>query len=233
MIFPTSQLRKFFNQSKVQEGIVSVYGDTGVGKTTFALQTLMNTRISGKNVLFIYTKHKFPSSRLYDLAERNRNRLDELLEKTLIINTPNFKDLRKITFNLDFLIADLLKEINFVPNVIIIDSITDLYKLDLNMESKEKNIALNYELNQILANLQYLKEIHNLEILLVNDISRKELGDTIIEVQSGGKVMDYWIEFSIKITRSKSLNQRYIELTKSPSEQKLKFTSRLSELGFE
>ncbi|MBN1802912.1 MAG: PhoH family protein [Candidatus Lokiarchaeota archaeon] len=216
-----------------QVRMISVYGDTGVGKTTFALQTASKMVALGKKNLIIYTKNEFPIERLFAIENNDKNRLETFLNNSLILKPLNFKELRTISFYLEPLFAYLIQEENFLPNLIILDSITDLYKLELNTEKKEKNIELNYELNQVLANLLKLSENHDLEILLVNDSSRKTVDDQITEVQGGGQVMDYWVSVSIKIARTMNLNERSFELIKSPEKIKKKFVSRLTGNGFQ
>ena len=64
MKFPTLELNKRINSIKNLKGIFSVFGDFGVGKTTFTLQTAINTAKIGKNVIYIYTKPNFPSAKI-------------------------------------------------------------------------------------------------------------------------------------------------------------------------
>ena len=63
-------------------------------------------------------------------------------------------------------------------------------------------------------------------------MTKKIIGDNIVEIQSGGKVMEYWVSFDIKIERTHKINSRYIVLTKRSNNQQLNFTSILTERGF-
>lgn len=228
MKFPTQKLNLYFKNTDPLKGIISIWGDFGVGKTTFALQTAINTAKMGKQVLYIYTKPNFPSEKISMIQKDSFKKLVNII----FIQTNNFHELNSIVFNFEFLILKFLQERNFNLNLIVIDSLTDLYRIELNKEKKEKNYNLNYQLNQILATLYYINEIYSIEIMIINEISRKNFNNQIIEVQSGGKVMNYWVDFSIKITRIEKLNERKFILTKDSEIELDKFTSYLTGNGF-
>ena len=211
------------------EGIISVWGDFGVGKTTFALQTAINMSIQGNKVIYIYSKPSFPSVRIGNILKDN---LKEILDNIVFIRTTDFTDLYNIIFNLEFLILDNLKEKANSFGLIIIDSITDLYRLELTREKKEKNVSLNFQLNQILANLSYIFETYGIEVLVVNELTRKSYNDQSQEVQSGGKVMDFWILYTIKIERTEILNKRKLIVRKDPKNKKFELYTSLTQYGF-
>jgi len=228
MKFPTLSLNTYSNNFDFSEGIISVWGDLGVGKTTFALQTAFNSIKNGKKILFFYTKPNFPTEKIINLSKYSK----QLLNKITFITPINFNDLHKIVFNLEFLILKHLENKENQLKLIIIDSITDLYRLELDREKKEKNYNLNYHLNQILANLFYINKTYKIEILIINEISRKTLNDHIVEVQAGGKVMEYWISYNIKINRTEKLNQRKFVI-KQREKLVLEFIENLTINGFE
>ena len=212
------------------EGIISVWGDFGVGKTTFALQTAINTSSQGNKVIYIYSKPNFPSVRIGNILKDN---LKKVLDNIVFIRTTDFTDLYNIIFNLEFLILDNLKEKANSFGIIIIDSITDLYRLELTREKKEKNVSLNFQLNQILANLSYLFETYGIEVLVVNELTRKSHNDQTEEVQSGGNVMDFWVSYSIKIERTERLSVRNLTVRKYRENKKFELSSILTNNGFE
>ncbi|MEJ2296708.1 MAG: hypothetical protein P8Y23_18320, partial [Candidatus Lokiarchaeota archaeon] len=117
--------------------------------------------------------------------------------------------------------------------IMIIDSITQLYQIELRKDNKSKNVILNYKLNQILGILYYLTLQYPIDILVINYLRRLKRKDQILEVQSGGKVMYYWINFSIKIERDKKLNFRKFLLSILSEEKEITILSRLTEFGFE
>ncbi|MHA1757936.1 MAG: nucleotide-binding protein [Promethearchaeota archaeon] len=233
MIFPISQLQNLFDPKKSILGLFSIYGNSGVGKTTLALQTAILYSKMGKNVLYFYSKPKIPVEKINALLEdKKKEELDDIIEKIIIIKINNFYNLYNISFNLEFLILNRINMKERIPHLIIIDSITDLYRIELNRDYKKENTKLTYKLNQILANLFFLNKTYNTEILLVNESTHINQGDKVLEVQSGGKVMEYWTNYSIKISRADSPNKRTISLVKSPTNNFLEFSSFLTKQGF-
>jgi len=228
MKFPILELNKYFNSLNILHGIFSVFGDFGVGKTTFALQTAINSAKLGKFIIYVYTKPKFPSEKVM-LINKNS---EDINNSILFIQTTNFDELNRIIFNFEFLILKYLNKNKTKLELIIIDSITNLYRLELSKDKKEKNYNLNYKLNQILANLAYLNEIYNIEILVINETSRKTVDDLIIDIQSGGNVMKFWVNYNLKITKTNILNERKFFFTNISENKTIEFFSNLRENGF-
>lgn len=228
MQFPFNRINKFLQSSDISEGIFSVWGDIGVGKTTFSIQTAVNSALKGNRVIFIYTKYCFPFEKL-DIFIQNNNQ--KLLDNIVFIHSIDFNDLFNLIFQLEFIILNDLRTHKVA--MIIIDSITDLYRLELNRDKKEKNFILNYKLNYLLANLSYLNKEYAINILVVNNSSRKSENGQIVEIQSGGKVMEYWTRVTIKIARLESLNNRKIFFKDVDKNETIEVNSALTTKGFE
>ena len=128
MIFPNSILNEYFKRLPFFKGIISVWGTFGVGKTTFAIQTSMNSIKNGNRIIYIYSKPVFP----YEKINRIFRDSIEILDKITFIIPDSFNDLHNILFNLEYLILRNLNESNNHYNLIVIDSLTDLYLLELN-----------------------------------------------------------------------------------------------------
>jgi len=227
MNFPTPQLNESISSL---EGLVSVYGSFGVGKTTFALQTALKSAKIGNKVLYFYSKPNFPSQRLGSLLKVEST---DFLDNINFLRITNFNELFTVIFNLEFLILNNLKEKHSSLNLIIIDSLTELYRIELNPYKKEKNFNLNYQLNQILATLYYFLETYGIEILVINELSRKSKDNIVFETQSGGKIVDFWINTSIKIERTDILNSRKIIIKKKYENEIIESLFELTKQGFE
>ncbi|MHA2280555.1 MAG: hypothetical protein ACXAC5_06865 [Promethearchaeota archaeon] len=228
MLFPTSDLSEILKEFPLFKGIISIWGDFGVGKTTFSLQTAMNTVRNENKIIYIYSKPNFPAEKIIQMSKGSI----ETLQRIMFIQTENFEDLYNIVHNLEFLILKNIKLSKERYKLIIIDSLTDLYRLALNKDKKEKNYNLNYNLNQILANLSFINTTYNIDILIVNEKVNKLVDNQIIEVQSGGKVMEYWVTLNIKIERTEVLKQRKLIINKHPEIQNQVFTYSLTKNGF-
>lgn len=192
----------------------------------FKLQSILQNK---KNILYFYSKPNFPYEKLRNILPENPI---NILNNISFISVLNFADLITITANLEFLILQQISEEQNSIKLIIIDSVTDLYRLEINRERKEKNVGLNYQLNQLLASLHFINETYKIDVLIVNEMSRKSYDNKTLEIQSGGKVMVYWVINSIKISRTEQLNVRALHLTKHLEEVDSNCLSNLTSHGF-
>ena len=230
MQFPLIKVNEFFKSTDAKEGISSLWGDFGVGKTTLSLQTANLYALNKKKVLYIYTKPNLPYKKISSVFENN---LDDVLENIIFIQPTNFDDIFNFVFNLELLILNDLKTEDSKFNLIVIDSMTDLYRLELNREKKGKNFILNYKLNQLIANLVNLNQKYGIDILIINELGRRTQEGVTYEVESGGNVMRYWVKNSIKIERTEVANNRKFILHKHDDNSSVLLNSTLTISGFE
>ncbi|TXT54994.1 MAG: DNA repair and recombination protein RadB [Promethearchaeota archaeon] len=231
MNFPLSEIQ----ETSFIEGLISIWGDFGVGKTIFALQTIRVFLEKDQKVLFVYTKPIFPYKELQNvLKEKYKEKeIPLVLENLSLINCTSFEELYSFIYKIEFsLLKNKKGKKKNIPNLIVIDSITNLYRLELNKEQKPTNIKLNFQLNEILGQLTYLNHHYHIEVLLTNELSRKRIEDNYVEIQSGGKVMEYWTTLSIKIQRTPKHSVRKFIIQKHPRNNVGEFVSKLSEIGF-
>ncbi|MHA1669652.1 MAG: hypothetical protein ACTSV5_03635 [Promethearchaeota archaeon] len=224
MKFPLDQ----FNKEIGSEGILSIWGEMGTGKTTLALQIALNNIHIGGSVYYFYSKPRLPLEKINSIFPKKDPKSVKKL-KTIFIK--DFNDLYRVVLDLEICYLKDKKEKRDSPNLIIIDSLTDLYRLNLNRDKKDKNLILNYKLNHLLGTLTYINDKFSVEILIINEISYIHSEDHSTEIQSGGKVMGYWIPISIKIVRSELMNSRKIYLYKDSNIQ-FELLTILSEKGF-
>ncbi|MFW9897042.1 MAG: AAA family ATPase [Candidatus Thorarchaeota archaeon] len=229
MQFPLTEINEILNSTDSDAGIISLWGDYGVGKTTLSLQIAKIHALKAKKVLYIYTKPNIPFNKIRLVFE---NVLEEILDKIEFISITNFEDIFKYIFNLEFSVLNNLKTQKETYDLIIIDSITNLYRLELNREKKDKNFILNYKLNQLLANLVLLNQKYKIELLIVNEISRRTQEGKTYDVESGGSVMHYWVTNSIKIERTDIVNKRQLILYRGNDNKSFTLISMLSINGF-
>ena len=217
----------FFKE--INQGLLSIWGDFGTGKTTLAIQLLLrNTYVNYKSI-YIYTKPNFPFRRLYKIFE---NDIEKISSNILLIQSTNFDDLYQLVFNLEFIILKNRKHNEKLIKLIVIDSLTDLYRLELDHEKKDKNFILNYRLNTILGNLAHLNNQYGIDIAIVNELSKKSIDGELSEVESGGNVMDYWIQNSIKIERLDTLNYRNLVFINKIRDKTVKSKINFTANGF-
>ncbi|MFO8020302.1 MAG: hypothetical protein R6U96_16885 [Promethearchaeia archaeon] len=236
MLLPVPQLDSYFKPIKRDKGLYSVWGQFGVGKTYFALQTALSYAKKGEHVLYIYTKPKLPSHQLQSLLTSQKNENQEnCLNYQTFLRVYDFDELFSLLFQLEFLFLKQKKGTGPTPSLLIVDNIINLYQLELNPQKKEINVDLNYSLNQMLGLLTYLIEEYDIDILLINNMSYADKGEGTIEHPAGGNVIDYWVPYSIKIQRTSKINQRKFVI-KTPEDSDLtdgEFQFKLTDEGFQ
>ncbi|MEJ2296535.1 MAG: hypothetical protein P8Y23_17445 [Candidatus Lokiarchaeota archaeon] len=230
MIFPLKELNNNVQFLDQNHNLISIWGDFGVGKTTFSLQTALYHSSLNNLVIYVYTKPNRPLNQMKRLVKKFNNKK---LDTFLFYSISNFSDIFDFTLNIEQLIINFKNVSNTKSILMVIDSITYLYQIELRKGNKSKNVILNYKLNQILGILSYLTLQYPIDILVINYLRRLKRKDQTIEVQSGGKVMNYWINFSIKIERDKKLNFRKFLLSTLSEKKEISILSRLTEFGFE
>ncbi len=230
MQFPLTKVNEFFKSNDLKEGITSLWGDFGVGKTTLSLQTANLYALNKKKALYIYTKPNLPYKKISSVLENN---LDDVLKNIIFIQPTDFNDIFNFVFNLEFVVLYDLKTEDSKFNLIVIDSMTDLYRLVLNREKKGKNFILNYKLNQLIANLVNLNQKYDIDILIINELSRRTQEGLTYEVESGSNVMQYWVKNSIKIERTEVANNRKFILHRDNDDCSVILNSTLTIRGFE
>jgi len=231
MIFPLKRLNNHIQSYDQKNGLVSIWGEIGVGKTTFSIQTAFLNSSLANSVIYIYTKQNLPLQRLKTMSQEFDKNI--LKDNFIIYRILNFNELFDFILELEQIIITLKNTREKVKILVIIDSITNLYQIELSKDKKSKNVILNYQLNQILATLSHLNINYLVDVLIVNYLRRIKQENQTIEIQSGGKVMDYWIDLSIKISRDKKLNYRNFVISTYPEKNPIIFPSKLSKVGFE
>ena len=228
MRIPLQAINDELNAIRKQNDLFSIWGEFGVGKTVFSIQIALENANVHDQVYYIYSKPNLPFENLENMIQyRNFIHYDNLI----FIYLDGFKELYSFISKLESALLNDLKRNREPPKLLIFDSITDLYRLVLNKEKKGFNVKLNYKLNFILATLYYLKSRFDLDTIIVNESSKKMQNDVYHEIQSGGKVMDYWVACSFYIQRTDSLNKRRISLIKD-GEVKVDFFLSLTNNGF-
>lgn len=228
MKIPLKAVNDQLNAIKKADDLLSIWGEFGVGKTTFSIQIALANVSKYNQVYYIYSKPNLPIENLKNMIEHKKIVHTENL---IVITLNNFKELYSFILRLESAFLKDLKRNQEPPKLLIFDSITDLYRLVLNKGNKSSNLKLNYKLNFILATIFYLKNRFDLDVIIVNESSKEIQNDVYYEIQSGGKVMDYWISCSFHIQRTDSLNKRRISLIKD-SELKVDYFLSLTNNGF-
>ena len=115
--------------------IALVYGESGAGKTTLAIQASIEQAKEGKQTIFVCTKEEFPAERAMAISAGNVS----LLRKILVKRIRTFEEQENFVLEVE----ESVKE--YAPTLIVFDTITFSYRAELS-ESIVENVKLNMKL---------------------------------------------------------------------------------------
>lgn len=230
-----SELNEIINESDERKGIISVWGDVGVGKTTLCLTVSLSKLAMGKKVIYIYTKPEFNNERFSQL----KSAFKEFDLFNFILYLPNsVPELLDIIMNLEFLI---LEEIRLVGHsnigLIVLDTCSTLIQLQGGLEQTSQD--MDTKLGVILATLDYLLANYHIPIIITSRLVSKfsESDNKYIEYPASEKVVNNFAFYSIKIERTEEAGFRELLVEKKSSEHSFnlqkKCRVKLSQFGFE
>ncbi|XP_030747853.1 DNA repair protein XRCC3 isoform X2 [Sitophilus oryzae] len=147
-------------------GIVELYGPSGVGKTQFCLQVALQTKLScDKGAVYICTEDVFPAKRLSQLSVlwREKHNLNIDFESNVYIqHIPDSIHLNKC---LKVSLPRLMETKNI--GIIVIDSIAGLFR----SENENPNyITRSQDFREISRNLLQLQKKYNCALLVTNQV---------------------------------------------------------------
>ncbi len=201
--------------------ISMIWGDVGVGKTTLALQ-LSKIILTNKRKVFYLKSKLTPFNELFSriLTENwNSGTSDFVLFQNSSLNQQTQKVL---DWNLHIPKLNTLLAQNKV-GLIVIDEISNHYLLE--MSTDKTNKKLNRMLTTQLATLANICESFKIPVLLLNTFSIKSIGDELEHnsnfgkdkkaVPHGGGIIDYWVKFALKISRTTQPSRMKFTVTKN------------------
>jgi len=206
--------------------ITTVYGPAGSGKTNFCILASASQAKKSKKVIYIDTEGGFSIDRFKQIAGEDYK---SILDNVILLKPINFLEQKK---NFD----NLLKQINEDSNIglIVVDSMTMLYRLEIGDALKEKDNFLVQSTNRELAKqLRTLAEIarnKNIPILISNQIyyeflsseEFKEGKEKTIHMV-GGDLLKYWSKCLIELNQSAGKRTAILKKHRSLPEKELPF----------
>jgi DNA repair protein RadB len=188
--------------------VTLIYGEAETGKTTMTLQCVINCARMGYKTFFIDSDASFSSKRLLQMAPQD---YEEIASQIILARPTNFKEQTHLINELDKYITE-----KFL--LIIIDTITTLYRAELSEET-QKTFALNRELNQQLALLTQIAKIKNVGVIVTSQVHSYFLGVGAVTEPVATRVLKFWPEIIIKLqpTLKPHLIQAVIEKHKKHS----------------
>lgn len=208
--------------------ITTIYGPAGSGKTNFCLLAAISQAKKGNKIIYVDTEGGFSVERFKQLAGDN---YEEALKNILLLKPTSFQE-QQISF------YKLLKEIKArIINLIVIDGMTMLYRLEL-AEAKKQDDKSNKksisEINSKLATqMRILAEISRkkqIPVIVTNQVYAEFLtGDEIKQGKErgvsmvGGDILKYWSKCIIELKNEKGKKKAILRKHRSLPEKELSF----------
>ncbi len=181
----------------LEKGVITnVYGESGTGKTNFAVQVAAEVAKDGK-VAYIDTEGGFSPERMKQIAD------EEALENLVIRNPVDFEQQEDAVNQLEDLVED--EDIDLV----VLDSAVSLYRLKVNGDNAQE---MNQKLSNQLSELSKIARMQNIPVIITNQVytSFDEEGLELV----GRDVPKYWSKCLLKM---KENSDRKIEISKHRS----------------
>lgn len=159
--------------------LTTIYGPAGSGKTNIAITALANTLKQGKRVIFIDTEGSFSISRMLQVYPE----FEKVAEKLLFLKPTNFNEQRE-SFDTLHKTIEVNRELF---DLIIIDSIAMLYRLEMGKSSDVYNV--NRELGRQLGKLTELARKKSIPVIITNQVYSDFENDGVKMV--GGDLLKY------------------------------------------
>ena len=137
------------------DAITTIYGPAGSGKTNLAILAVVEAVKTGKKAIFIDTEGGFSITRFKQIVSNHK----KLLEKIVFLNPTNFQEQKKAFEKLKTLVDNKI-------GIIVIDTLTTLYRLERTIGNNEFNRDLGLQIS-------YLTEIvrkKNIPIICLNQV---------------------------------------------------------------
>lgn len=203
-----------------------IWGESGVGKTTLILQAVLNEVSEPSNLVLFINTHQYPifqhTTRLiHEFPTADKTRVK-------IMTVSSFRQLKNQVMDLDYLAYFAIKG-GLRVTLIVIDSLTNLYTLAIG--KKESAMRHNQELNEIFGFLKDLAKRRNISILVTAEEKFLDVENIIEHKPAGGRIMNYWVDFSLKIVRGREENTRVFFLRKDPLSAQDKWGTLMTDSG--
>ena len=194
--------------------VAVLYGGPGSGKTNFCSIAAVSQAKKGNKVVFIDSEGGFSSDRVKQIVGE-KDGLKEVMENILLMKPTNFDEQKKA-------FIDLGKHLRKEVGLIIVDSITILYRLEF-ANAREKGETeiqkINSELVRQIKTLAEIARKQNIPVLVTTQVYKWEDQQNIV----GGDILKYWAKCLIELENDKGKRVAYLRKHRSLPEKSLTF----------
>jgi hypothetical protein len=154
----SSELNELINEEDERAGIICIWGDSGIGKTTLCFNAALSVLSKGKKVIYLNTKPEFKTERLQQIKEFYP-KFD--IFNLLIFNIKSYNHLILTVMDIENLILNEIKLLGKANiGLIVIDTATTLLQLTMNFDVIRKKNELIAERKRVDEQLKDEVEEH-------------------------------------------------------------------------
>jgi DNA repair protein RadB len=193
-------LNTFLHGGYETDIITTIYGPGGSGKSNLAIIAATSQAKKGNKIIFIDTEGGFSTDRFRQIHAGEPDEIKQDLQNILLLKPTSFSEQQKA-------FEQMLKHIKEnTINLIIIDSIAMLYRLELGSaietESQEQIQKINRNLANQLRTLNEIARKQNIPVIITNQVyssfqKEKETERKVSMV--GGDLLKYWSKCLIQL----------------------------------
>ncbi|MBT4375884.1 DNA repair and recombination protein RadB [archaeon] len=208
--------------------ITMIAGPPGSGKTNLAILTACSQAKKGKKVIFMDTEGGFSVDRVKQIAEQDHK---EILPNILLLEPTTFDEQKRF-------FSKLLEKIKKEHiNLIVVDSMAMLYRLELGDAVQSKEDEKIKEVNrEVASQMRMLAEIarkQKIPIIITNQVysnflSEEELKKGVEKTTNivGGDLMKYWSKCIIELKNEGNRKKAILLKHRSMPEKEMGFVIR-------
>ena len=156
------------------DAITTIYGPAGAGKTNMAMLAALEIAKQGKKVIFVDTEGGFSVTRMQQLMQDYK----KVIDKVVFLRPNDFEEQKKTIEKLKGLVNNKI-------GLIVVDTITMLYRLQRSFKEEDYNRDLGM---QMIA-LNEIARKHNIPVLLTSQVYSSFEGRGVKIV--GGDILNY------------------------------------------
>lgn len=211
----SKELDKLIGGGIETQSITEIYGKFASGKTQWCFQTAVTVQkapeeggLSG-NCLYIDSENSFRPERVVAIAEANGMNPDEVLKNIFVARAYNADHQMLLADKA----AEMVKEKNI--KLVIVDSLTAQFRSEF--IGRGQLADRQQRLNKHMRALQRLAEMHNVVVLVTNQVMERPdimFGDPTAPI--GGNVVGHASKTRLYLRKGKE-NKRIAKLVDSPS----------------
>ena len=185
-----------------------VFGESGTGKTTLAMQCAVNHVKDGNTAIYVDSSRQFSLDRLSQIVFGD---LKSVASSIMIVTPRTFQEQGETIETLGNFISPRTRFVVF-------DTISSLYSLELT--DRKGTFRLNREMNMQLAMLAEVAKREEIAVLITSQVrsvleERQVLGKRSIEPVAA-RLLGFWPDLILHFGPTDNPRTKRVELTKSP-----------------